>query len=103
MKRTLLIVSLALGLAVAGCVVWWLTRPQKAVSELVLYGNIDLREVDLAFNDTEPVAAVLATEGDRVTRGQVLARLDTGRLAPPAAQVAAQQQAVDRLERRTTC
>jgi HlyD family secretion protein len=94
-------VSLALGLLVVGGLAWWLIHPRKAATELVLYGDVDLREVQLAFNGSEPVEAVLATEGDRVVRGQVLARLDTGRLAPQAgqaaAQVAAQQQVVDKL------
>jgi HlyD family secretion protein len=73
----------------------------KPATEITLYGNIDLREVELPFNDSERVEAVLVSEGDRVVRGQVLARLDTGRLAAQAgqaaAQVAAQQQAVDKL------
>jgi len=103
MKRTPLIVSLVLGLAVIAGVTWWLTRRREPAAELVLYGNVDLRQVELAFNGAEPVAAVLVTEGDRVVRGQVLARLDTGRLAPQvaqaAAQVAAQQQVVDKLHR----
>jgi HlyD family secretion protein len=69
--------------------------------ELTLYGNVDLRQVDLPFNGNERIAEVLVQEGDRVKRGQVLARLDTNRLAPQAAKTeaefAAQQQVVDRL------
>ena len=103
MKRTPLIVSLVVGLVVIAGVTWWLTRRREPAAELVLYGNVDLRQVELAFNGAEPVAAVLVTEGDKVVRGQVLARLDTGRLAPQvaqaAAQVAAQQQVVDKLHR----
>jgi HlyD family secretion protein len=80
---------------------WWLTHRPRPATELVLYGNVDLRQVELAFNGSERIDAVLATEGDRVTQGQVLARLDTGRLVPAAAQAAAmadaQAQAVDKL------
>jgi HlyD family secretion protein len=54
-------------------------------NQLVLYGNVDLRQVELAFNDNERIAEVLVQEGDKVTRGQVLARLDTSRLKPEAA------------------
>jgi HlyD family secretion protein len=57
----------------------------KDRNRLVLYGNVDLREVDLAFNDSERIAAVLVQEGDKITRGQVLARLDTSRLEPQTA------------------
>ena len=62
---------------------------------------MDLRQVLLAFNDSERIVAVLVQEGDRVHRGQVLARLDTSRLEPQVAQadaqVAAQRQVVERL------
>jgi HlyD family secretion protein len=56
----------------------------------VLYGNVDLRQVQLAFNNSERIVAVLVQEGDRVRRGQVVARLDTSRLEPQVAQAEAQ-------------
>lgn len=101
MTRTRLIVILVVALVIAGGVAWWLAHPRKARTELTLFGNVDLRQVELAFNGAERIATVDAAEGDRVVRGQVLARLDTRRLGPQtdqaAAQLAAQQQAVDRL------
>ena len=100
MTRTRLIVGAVIVVALVGALLW-LLHPRKTATELVLYGNIDLRQVELAFNGSERVSEVLAAEGDRVSRGQVLARFDTGRLAPlaaqAAAQVAAQEQALDRL------
>jgi membrane fusion protein PltH len=70
---------------------------------LLLYGNVDLRQVDLAFNNSERIAEVLVQEGARITRGQVLARLDTSRLKPQTATaeavVDAQQATVDKLHR----
>jgi len=70
--------------------------------ELLLYGNVDLRQIDLPFNGNERIAAVDAQEGDRVRAGQVLARLDSSRLQPQVAkaeaEVAAQQQVVERLQ-----
>jgi HlyD family secretion protein len=73
----------------------------KDQNRLVLYGNVDLRQVDLAFNNSERIAEVLVQEGAKVKRGQVLARLDTSRLKPLAAAaeaaVDAQQAAVDKL------
>jgi HlyD family secretion protein len=80
---------------------WWLDSRQRTRTELELYGNIDLRQVELPFNGSERVAEVLVQEGDHVSRGQVLARLDTSRLNPQvakaAADLAAQQQVVERL------
>jgi HlyD family secretion protein len=101
MRRLVLIVSLlAMGGAAAG-LAWWFSRRPGAPEALVLYGNVDLRQVALAFNNSERIAAVLVQEGDPVRRGQVLAQLDTSRLEPRVAQAeaeaAAQRQVVARL------
>lgn len=88
MKKVLPIILVVI--AVAGGVAWWLSHRHAAGDELVLYGNIDLREVDLAFNDSQRVVAVLVQEGDRIHKGQVLARLDTSRLIPRLDQAKAQ-------------
>src|SRR4029453_13966713 len=90
MRRVVLIVVL---LAVAGAAVgvpWWLTHRHKTAQELTLYGNVDLRRVELAFNNSERIADVVVQEGDHVRGGQVLARLDTWRLEPQVAQAEAQ-------------
>jgi HlyD family secretion protein len=80
---------------------WWLTSRGDPVRELVLYGNVDLRQVELAFNNSERIAAVFVEEGDRVKSGQILARLDTSRLRPKVdeaeAKAAAQHETVERL------
>src|SRR6266545_7709915 len=90
MKRAVLVVALIGGLVLAGGLIWWITQRTHEAPELVLHGNVDLRQVELAFNNSERIAAVLVQEGDRVRRGQVLARLDTSRLEPQVAQAAAQ-------------
>ena len=99
MKKRIIPIAIA-ALAAIG-VAWWLTHRHAASQEIVLYGNVDLREVDLAFNDSQRIVEVLAREGDRVRQGQVLAQLDTSRLIPlldqAEAQAAAQRAIVDRL------
>lgn len=55
-------------------------RQSSETSGLVLYGNVDQRQVELAFLDVERVAEVLVEEGEEVQKGQVLARLETRRL-----------------------
>jgi len=101
MNRKLLISLLMMVTLVAASLSWWLGRRGSEPRELVLHGNVDLRQVQLSFNNSERIAAVLVQEGERVRRGQVLARLDTSRLAPQVAQVeaqaAAQRQVVQRL------
>jgi HlyD family secretion protein len=83
-----LLIMLVLAAAAVGAW-WWYSHRGEAPKELALYGNVDLREVDLAFNNSERIAQVLVTEGDRVHRGQLLARLDTRRLVPQVDQAEA--------------
>jgi HlyD family secretion protein len=101
LKRTAWIVALVVLIGIAAGLVWWLNRRENGARELTLYGNVDLRQVQLSFNNSERIAAVLVQEGDRVRQGQLVARLDTRRLEPQVAQaeaqVAAQQQVVQRL------
>ncbi|HTL51175.1 MAG TPA: HlyD family efflux transporter periplasmic adaptor subunit [Planctomycetota bacterium] len=82
---------------------WWLTHRARPDGELTLYGTVDLRQVELAFNNNERIDAILVEEGSRVEKGQVLARVETFRLAPMAAQARAQAaaaiQAAERLRR----
>lgn len=84
---------------------WWLhngREQQAANGQLVLYGNVDIRQVQLAFNDSERIDRMLVQEGDRVSKGQLVAALETSRLEAAVnsrqARVSAQEQVVARLE-----
>jgi HlyD family secretion protein len=44
---------------------------------LVLYGNVDIREVDMAFRVPGRIDTIAVDEGQRVERGAILATLDT--------------------------
>jgi len=82
---------------------WFLqTEGNQSATELKIYGNIDIRKVDLAFNEQERIAQVLVEEGDRVSEGQVLALLHTNRLEAQIreieAKIASQQEVVNGLE-----
>ena len=85
---------------------WFYQQHQQALRaaaahELKLSGNVDVREVSLAFRQSDRIAELLVDAGDTVKKGQVLARLDTSELSitrsNAAAQMAAQQSAVDKL------
>jgi HlyD family secretion protein len=82
---------------------WFLkAEGNQSASELRIYGNIDIRKADLAFNEQERIAQVLVEEGDHVAAGQVLARQQTNRMEAQIreieAKIAAQQEVVKRFE-----
>lgn len=69
---------LALGIlagAAAGGGWWWTHRPQEA-TELVLQGNVEVRQVNLGFKVAGRVKTLLVDEGDAVREGERLAELD---------------------------
>jgi HlyD family secretion protein len=101
MRRAILLIAVLVIAGLAAGLVWWLSRRDGGPRDLVIYGNVDLRQVQVSFNNSDRIAAVLVQEGDRVREGQLLARLDTRRLEPQLAeaeaQAAAQRQVVQRL------
>jgi HlyD family secretion protein len=105
MKKALMLIALAVVIACAA--VYWLVHHFAATSPagLQLYGNVDLRQVNLAFNGSERIETVLVWEGDRVKKGQVVGTLEMERLTASAAQAGARLQAqrhvLERLENGT--
>jgi HlyD family secretion protein len=101
MKRTVWIAALIVVIGLVTGLVWWFNQREREPREPTLYGNVDLRQVQLSFNNSERIAEVLVQEGARVRQGQLMARLDTRRLEPQVAQAeaqaAAQLQVVQRL------
>lgn len=83
MKRKIIVpVIILIIAAVIGAVYWRSNHNDQAVNgRLTLYGNVDIREARLAFNGSEHVAEILVDEGDKVSKGQFLARLHTERIA----------------------
>ena len=88
MKKSL--VALLVVAIIAGGAVWYFTRPKADADQFTLYGNVDIRQVSLAFEGSDRVAEMRVQEGDPVKAGQVLALLDTRVLALQAAQSEAQ-------------
>ena len=84
-KRLLAVLLLAVILGSAGALYFRLNRPGAAY-ELQLYGNVDIREVEPAFNDSGHVTRLFVQEGDRVRPGQLIATLDDTRYAAALAQ-----------------
>ena len=89
MRRVVVLLVLVLA-AGGGFAWWWFSHNGNGNGPLALYGNVDLRQVDLAFSDSGRITEVLVEEGARVKKGEVLARLDTSRIEPQVAQAEAQ-------------
>ena len=90
MKRVV-VVLVAIAVAAGGA--WWWRyggRPAEDSDRLVVFGNVDIREARLSFNGSEHVGEMYVDEGDRVQRGQLLAKLHTERLQAQLNQARAQ-------------
>ncbi len=64
-------------LLTGAAVYWYLHKEQSSVQALTLYGNVDIRQVSLAFDQAGRIAQLNVQEGDRVKKGEVLAQLNT--------------------------
>lgn len=99
MKKIIIAGIVVMVVIVAITAYWVMNKDEDSVNELTLYGNVDIRQVSLAFEGSGRIKALNVQEGDRVQEGQVLAVLDTQALDIQAkqaqAQLVVQQQAVD--------
>lgn len=73
-KIWLLVLILA---AVVFAVVYFLFFKKKNDNEVLLYGNIEIRETALSFRVSGRLKELYFEEGDYVKKGQILARLDS--------------------------
>ena len=76
MKRIILAIVFVLLIIAAAVFVSDLSNKKKNNHELVLYGNVDVRQVDIGFRVAGQVEELCYEEGDLVTQGQLLAKLD---------------------------
>ena len=101
MNKKFFLFALILVLGV-GVIYYWQRQQNGDQNILILYGNVDIREAQLAFNSSEHIETVFVQEGDRVKKGQLLARLHTeilrARLAEAQAQWEAQRQNLNKLQ-----
>lgn len=101
-KKILVILALVVVLAGAAYGLRHLVSSDKSSTNgLTLYGNVDIRQVQLAFNASGRVQSLPLQEGDRVKAGQAVAKLEDVRyralVAQAQAEVAAKEQTVVRL------
>lgn len=101
-SRTRVIIPIGLlALIIAGVWFWVTEKDRDSSRELVLYGNVDVRQIELSFNASERIGRVLVEEGDRIKPGELLGELELIRFQLAVdrakAQIDVQQQVVDRL------
>ena len=75
-KRARWVVLSFVVIVVAGLFVFWLQRERTPDEGLRLYGNVDIREVALAFRQPGRLARMLFDEGDSVAVGELMAVID---------------------------
>jgi len=101
-KRKIVLVLLLVLLGAGGLYYRKMASQRQPEGQLQLYGNVDIRQVAVAFYDTGRIKDILVHEGDRVKTGQLLAELDPVRLQADLkrkeAELVQQQQIVTRLE-----
>jgi HlyD family secretion protein len=88
-KRLLVLLLVAIALGIGG---WFYLHLNRSVPGLfvILYGNVDIREVQPAFNDSGHITRMLVQEGDRVKKGELIATLDDTRFVARLAQAEGQ-------------
>ncbi|MFA6112845.1 MAG: HlyD family efflux transporter periplasmic adaptor subunit [Sphingomonas sp.] len=90
-RRIIVLIVVAAGLVIAAVA----TRgfgifPRAGDGALTLHGNVDIREVDMAFRVGGRISTIAVEEGAKVTQGQPLAVLDTATLDSRIGQADAQ-------------
>ncbi len=97
-KKKPIIALLVICAAAAGFFIYQKSTEDNSVK---LYGNVDVRQVSLAFNASERIEEMLVDEGASVKKGQLLATLKTDTLklniAQCKAQIETQEAVVERL------
>jgi HlyD family secretion protein len=76
MRRRIIPILILLIAVGGGVLAWRLWHAGQPAARVTLYGDVDVRQVDLAFKVAGRISRLAVDEGDRVKRGQVLGTLD---------------------------
>jgi len=96
------IIAILILIGAIGLLGWWfLLRDQEDDSVLRLYGNVDIREVEMAFRQPGRLTQMMFDEGDEVNAGEIMAQLDAlpyhDKLTAAQAKLQAAQAELDKL------
>ncbi|MBM3193378.1 MAG: efflux RND transporter periplasmic adaptor subunit [Chlamydiae bacterium] len=77
MKKNIIILFLALSLVTALSILFYTVFAEKKDPNVItLFGNVDVRQVDIGFRVSGKVATLIYEEGDRVSEGSLMCTLD---------------------------
>jgi len=76
MKRITIAFSIIVALILVCVGLYFIFREKTNPNELVIYGNVDVRQVDIGFRVPGRVAELCYEEGDFVSQGSLMAVLD---------------------------
>lgn len=89
MKKSIIAIFVII-IIITGLSIWFKTKDSESNDHLTLYGNVDIRQVSLAFEPTGRIQELYVEEGDNVKKGDILAKLNTDSLKIQAKQAEAQ-------------
>lgn len=75
MKKKIIILILIF-ILIASASIYYFMNSKTNPNELTLYGNIEIRQVDLSFQVAGQISKMLKEEGDKVKKGELIAALD---------------------------
>jgi HlyD family secretion protein len=101
-KGVVIVAVVVIAAAAAGFEIWSRVVERENAGELTLYGNVDIREVELAFRVAGRLQTMHFDEGDSIAAGDVVAEIDgepyREALAVSAARVAQAQANLEKLK-----
>lgn len=100
-RRIAIALAVLIGAALVAGLAWWMEH-DRGDRGLRLYGNVDIRQVELAFRQSGRLTSVAVEEGDRVHAGELVAEIDAApyrqALAEASAEVRADAAVLAKLE-----
>lgn len=91
-KKIVIILILIIAFILAG--IFFLSQPAEDKDTLVLYGNVDVRQVDLGFRVNGRIEKMPYQEGDFVKQGSLVATLDKEPYADQVRQAEANMESI---------
>ena len=74
MKKRMIAGTLIFIIVILAIAIWLINKDKKLDQDLTLFGNVDIRQVSLAFEQAGRIQTLSVQEGDRVKKGVMSAK-----------------------------